>query len=90
MAVIMKQRLGPLTLLLLPLLLLGAGAGALSGKRIKVNKYAKFSKAHEVSKSLRFSNIDVDSASGPAAAAAACRVASSTSARSIAAVASIA
>ena len=65
----MNQRLGPLPLLLLPLLLLGAGAGALSGKRIKVNKYAKFSKAHEVSKSLRFSNIDVDSASGPAAAA---------------------
>ena len=49
-----------LLLLLLPCLGFFAtgAAAAFAAKRVKVNKYAKFSKADEVRRSLRFSNID--------------------------------
>lgn len=39
-----------------------AFAGKAGGKRVKKNKYAQFSKAEEVRQSLRFSNIDEDTA----------------------------
>ena len=69
--VIRPHRERMLRALLLPLLV--SAAAALAAKRVKVNKYAKFSKADSVRQNLRFSNIDDAPAKAAPAAAAAVR-----------------
>ena len=54
--------------LLMAILALASGAAAFAAKRVKVNKYAQFSKADEVKRNLRFSNIE-DESDGAAASA---------------------